>query len=362
MKRAASVALVIVGAWVIACGASGADRGGGVECNAGDARPCACGESASGTQTCDATGSFGACACTDKGLATDPTPDASDGPHLCAAHDAGADGGPAAVKKCQICDFDVDPSAQTTCPLAPACGNGNLGAPAAPTLRPDLVVSTDNGNPVPVEGGSAPPPSAPRGTCLDPQLRIRMKKITVHKGGGSAYCIVEANDGVTSEGAVTMKTGDLSDGDDFPFPVGQGLVWGQGLPECTANNLTLSYYCFKVVDDSAWSSALAAFGDTAAKIGGSPAGSGPYGWAFGVAGAAANAAAAGISAAAKDENRIKVQQTIPVSGLLDLANGRTWSVRTKVKDGCGLFGCDRDYDWELTLEAWGCADKLPNPR
>jgi hypothetical protein len=189
-----------------------------------------------------------------------------------------------------------------------------------------------------------------------------MQKLTIHKGGGDAYCIVEANDGVTSEGAVTMKTGDMSDGDEFPFPVGQGTLWGQGLMECTSNNLTLTYYCFHVVDNSAWSAALKAFGDTAAAIGGSPAGAGPYGWAFGLGGAAANATAAAITAAQKDENRIKVQQTIPVASLFDLTNGRTWSIRTKVKDGCGLFGCDRDYDWELTIQAWGCADRLPAPQ
>ena len=85
-------------------------------------------------------------------------------------------------------------------------------------------------------------------------------------------------------------------------------------------------------------------------------------WAFGLGGAAANAAAAAINAAQKDENRIKVQQTIPVDGLLDLANGRTWSIRTRVKDGCNLFGCSRDFDWELTVQAWGCADRLPTTK
>src|SRR5690606_37558927 len=115
-------------------------------------------------------------------------------------------------------------------------------------------------------------------------------------------------------------------------------------------NLTLTYYCFKVVDNSAWSAALKALGDTAAKIGGSPAGVGPYGWAFGVGGAAANAAAAAIQAAQKDDNRISIQQTIAVEDLLDLTNGRTWTIRSRVKKGCGLFGCQRQYDWELTVQ------------
>jgi hypothetical protein len=279
-------------------------------------------------------------------------------PRLCTS-EASGDSGPAPIKKCQICDFDVDPSQDTVCPQAPSCGNGILGVPTNPTARADLTVYTDNG--AAVDAGVVDPPPAGGGVCLDPQLRIRLAKLTVHRGDGEGYCIIEANDGITSEAAVTMKTSSLKDGDEFPFPVGQGTLWGQGHPECTSNNLTLTYYCFKVVDNSAWAAALKAMGDTAAQVGGSPAGAGPYGWAFGLGGAAANAVAAGITAAQKDDNRIKVQQTIPVAGLLDLTNGRTWSVRTRVQDGCNAFGCSRDYDWELTVQAWGCADRLPSP-
>jgi len=360
MKRRA-LSLLVLGALgvVVACGASGADdRAAFAECNGGQTRACDCaGTTGGGTQTCDpGTSMWQPCTCGDKQIA-DGSIDT--GPSkLCSARDGGIDGGFVTPKKCQVCDFDVEPSATTICPVAPACGNGNLGAPADPKERGDLTVYTDNGKPA-ADASTPAPPGSEKGACLDPQLRIRMQSLTIHKGGGDAYCIVEANDGVTSEAAITMKTGDMNDGDEFPFPVGQGLLWGQGMPECTSNNLTLTYYCYHVVDNSAWSSALKAFGDTAASIGGTPT---PYGWAFGVGGAAANAAAAGIAAAQKDENRIKVQQTIPVASLLDLTNGRTWSIRTKWKDGCNLFGCDRDYDWELKIQAWGCADKLPTPK
>lgn len=362
MKHAL-MTVFLAGAWVVACGASGDDgRGAFADCSGEETRPCDCGGGLTSTQRCDAaTGSYGQCACTEKAPLAEAGVDAG-GSRLCSAKDAGPEGGIVSAKKCQVCDFDVDPSEGTVCPVAPSCGNGNLGAPASPTLRADLTVHTDNGTPVTADGGVTPPQPLPRGTCLDPQLRIRLQKLKVHKGSGDGYCIIEANDGVTSEAAVTMKTGPLKDGDEFPFPVGQGTLWGQSMPECTSNNLTLTYYCFKVVDNSAWSAALKAMGDTAAQIGGSAAGATPYGWAFGLGGAAANAAAAGIAAAQKDENRIKVQQTIPVDSLLDLTNGRSWTIRTKVKDGCGLFGCSRDYDWELTVQAWGCADKLPEPK
>jgi hypothetical protein len=364
MKRAV-ITFLFAGVW-LACASTDADpRAEFADCTAGQSRPCECPGAGTSTQTCDATrGQFGDCACTEK----TPFPDAGTtavSPRLCASSDAGvatADGGTRPAKRCQVCDFDVDPSEGTVCPVAPSCGNGNLGAPAKPTARPDLTVYTDNGKPVAIDGADKPPAAPPKGTCLDPQLRIRLAKLKVNKAGGEAYCIIEANDGVTSEAAVTMKTSALKDGDEFPFPVGQGTLWGQGMPECTSNNLTLTYYCFKVVDNSAWTAALKALGDTAATVGGSPAGGSPYGWAFGVGGAAANAAAAAIAAAQKDDNRIRVQQTIPVDGLLDLTNGRTWNIRSKVRDGCGLFGCDRDFDWELTVEAWGCADRLPAPR
>jgi hypothetical protein len=360
MKRVI-VTLLLAGTW-LACGASGSDdRAGFAECTTGESRACDCPDGTKSTETCAASGTFDACTCTDKTPLADAAVEAAPS-RLCSAKDAGADGGPVSLKKCQVCDFDVEPSQGTVCPAAPSCGNGNLGAPATTIVRSDLTVYTDNGKAVAVDGGAPVPPPMPRGTCLDPQLRIRLQKVKVHKGSGEAYCIIEANDGVTSEAAVTMKTGELKDGDEFPFPVGQGTLWGQGMPECTSNNLTLTYYCYKVVDNSAWSAALSALGSTAASIGGSPAGAGPYGWAFGLGGAAANAAAAAITAASKDENRIKVQQTIPVTSLLDLTNGRSWSIRTKIKDGCGLFGCDRDFDWELTVQAWGCADKLPTPK
>ncbi len=357
------VTLVALGVW-FGCGASGSGRESfEEECKSGESRPCTCADGTTAQQACnDVDGTFGSCSCV--AAAPPALPDAAvDQPdlRLCSSIDAGKkDGG--ATKKCQVCDFDVDPSEATVCPVAPACANGSLGVPVKPALRSDLSVYTDNGTAVAVDGGATTPPTSAKGTCLDAQLRIRIEKLEMHKGGGEGYCIIEANDGVTSEAAVTMKTSDLKDGDEFPFPVGQGLLWGQGQPECTSNNLTLTYYCFKVVDNGAWTAALKAMGDTATKIGGSPAGGGPYGWAFGLGGAAANAAAAAIEAAQKDENRIKVQQTIPVDGLLDLTNGRTWSIRTRVKDGCGLFGCSRDYDWELTVQAWGCADRLPTPK
>lgn len=340
----------------LACGASGDDtRFGFQDCMAGDVRSCSCSEGGSGRQTCGEGGAFGECQCTSLSAST-PSPDEPSGAGECVKKDGGA-----SAKKCQVCDFSANPQSRATCPVAPSCSEGILGVPATTSSRADLSVHIDNGNTLSSEADGGVGSSAPKGTCLDPQLRIRLQKLKVHRGGGEAYCVIEANDGITSEAAVTMKTSDLKEGDEFPFPVGQGTLWGQGQPECTSNNLTLTYYCFKVVDNSAWSSALEAMGSTAAQVGGSPAGAGPYGWAFGLGGAAANAAAAAIDAAQKDENRIKIQQTIAVSDLLDLTNGRTWTIRSSARD-CNFLGiCDRNFDWELTVQAWGCAERLVTP-
>lgn len=358
MKRVAMA--VLLGSVWLACASSESNPAGfASECRAGESRECACaGSTAKGTQTCDATNSlWGACQCA-PGVITDKPEDAG---KTSGCETTTADGGTKSAKKCQVCDFDVKPSSDTRCPVAPACANGSLGAPVDPAPRDDLSIHIENGNAKEVGDGGAPAPTDAE--CLNPQLRLRVKDFKIIKGDAKdgAYCIIEASDGVTSEAAITMRTGELKEGDSFPFPIQQGMLWGQLVPECTANNLTLSYYCFKVVDNSTWAAALDAMGKAAGSLGGSAAGAATgYGWAFGLGGAAAQAAAAGLTAAQKDENRIRIQQTIGTADLLDLTNGRSWTIRSKVRDGCGLIGCSRDWDWEITVQAWGCADKLPD--
>lgn len=335
-----ALAFSAIAAWT-ACGTSAAPAAG--ECNDGETRACTCSDSVDGMQTCGPTRAYGTCVCKPSTQAACP----GDAERL--------DGGSPSGKKCQVCDFDVAPTSETACPATPACGNGSLGVPAESSVRDDLATFVDNGVLVGVDAGAP----AENARCLPPQLRVRIQKLDMHAGGGEGYCIVEATDGVTSAAAMTMKTAAIGAGDDFPFPVDQALLWGQRRPECTSNNLTLTYYCFKVIDNSTWSAAAKAMGDTAVQFGGSPF-AGQYGWAFGLGGAASNAVAAGITAAQKDEIRIKIQQTIPANALLDLTNGRTWSVRSRVKEKCTPVGCLRDFDWELTLQAWGCAEKLPD--
>jgi hypothetical protein len=336
MKRllglAASAAL-----W-IACAGTGA--GGAGACAPGQTQPCVCASGISATQTCDATSAWEACSCGPDGgvLGSD-----SDAASVC------GDGKCSADENCRTCTVDCGKCAK--CEFSPSC-DGALGAPVAPVLRGDLCDPVATG-----DGGAAPAPIV--GTsCLDPELRIRISKIRSRDGDGDVYCIVDAADGSSSEAAITSKM-PLTGGKEVFFSQGEGTLWGQKALKPTTNNLTLTYSCYKVADNGgAWAAALSALGSTATAVGGSSLN--PYGWAFDLGGAGANAAAAAVQAAnSKDELRINWQQTISKDQLLDLTNGRTWTVRRT--DSGGLFGTG-SWDWEITIQSWGCAETLSRAR
>jgi hypothetical protein len=252
-------------------------------------------------------------------------------------------------ENCRTCTVDCGKCAK--CEYAPSC-DGALGAPAAPTVRGDLSNPTVEG-----DAGAAPAPISST-ACLQPELRIRINKVRSINGDGEVYCIVDANDGQTSEAAITSKM-PLAGGKEVFISQGEGTLWGQQALKPSTNNLTLTYNCYKVASGGgAWAAALGALGNTAASVGGSAYN--PYGGAFGIGGAAANAAAAAVQAAnSKDELRINWQQTISKDQLLDLTNGRTWTISRN--DGGGLFGIGK-WEWEITVQAWGCAETLTRPK
>jgi hypothetical protein len=248
-----------------------------------------------------------------------------------------------AAETCTSCPRDCGECPK--CELAPTC----TGAEAVPSKT--LAASHLNlGSLVAVP---APPPAdAAAAGCLDPQLRLRVKAITVNNGGGELYCIVNASDGVTSEVAMTTKTRKLGDDDTHSFEPTVGSFWGGKVLHPTVNNLTITYNCFEVKGDD-WAKVLKAVGDAA---GGASSSAGAYGWVFGLGSVAANAAAAGVAAAAGDGLKFNAQQTIDRQQLLALTNGRYWKVR---QAGGGVFS---KFDWTLTIESWGCAEGVPRPR
>jgi hypothetical protein len=263
----------------------------------------------------------------------------NDGPTTC------GDGRCAGGETCLSCSLDCGQC--PACALAPSCSNA-LGAPSNPTPRPDL----DQGVALPDAGTDAGVPSALPGAdgCQNPQLRMRIVDITTYSGSGTTFCIVDANDGATSEVAITPQSKALSDGETFYFDPATSMFWGQTGLHTTTNNLTITYNCFLVVDNSAWSSALQALGQASQQAGGI---AGPYGWAFGVASAGAQAAAAAINATNGAKLKLNAQQTIDKSELLDLTNGRVWSIR---KSGGGWLD---GWNWQIDVESWGCALGAP---
>jgi hypothetical protein len=301
-----------------------------------------------------------ACGSTSSNDSADPagsgacTPGATCGPDggaFATGADAAAvcgDGKCSPDENCRTCTVDCGKCAK--CEFSPSCDDA-LGAPVAPTLRGDLCDPIATG-----DAGVGPAPIS-ASSCLDPELRIRINKIQSRDGDGDVYCIVDAADGKSSEAAITSKM-PLTGGKEVYISQGEGTLWGKQALKPTTNNLTLTYNCYKVADNGgAWAAALSALGSTATAVGGSSYN--PYGWAFDLGGAGANAAAAAVQAAnSKDELRINWQQTISKDQLLDLTNGRTWTVRRS--DSGGLFGSG-SWDWEITIQSWGCAETLSRP-
>lgn len=354
MARFARGSRGIAGAFVsgllVACsGATGEAPLDGVRtgCDGGTTTSCTCEGGREGTRTCE-DGTYGACVCSDDAGSFDVSADVPDVPPKCG--DLACNG----AETCETCPTDCGKCPK--CDLAPSC----TGAIAVPTTSTELDGFDNEGKSLYVCGvgmGEA----AAKTTCLDPRLRMRIRQIKIAKNGvwpGSLdmYCIVHASDGATSEIAVTPLQKDLGD-DHAPlvFDPNVALFWGQKELRPTINNLTITYKCFRNVDNSAYTSVFGTIKDEAIKAGGV---AGPWGWAFGLGGVAAGIVEAAVGSSGGDTLRLSVQQTIDAGALLDLTNGRIWQIRQSGEGG-GLNG---KWDWTVEIEAWGCADARVVPK
>lgn len=257
---------------------------------------------------------------------------------------------------CLSCEEDCGKCPE--CGHAPSC-TGAIGVPINPTTEGNLCEPGGYAWPGYPDAGVEPP-----ATCGPPKLRFRISKI--HAGNvddKAMYCVVQASDGVQSGVVITNKTGDLADGMEFKFATANGMFWGPTELAETKNNLEITYNCMRVNSD-VWSAVLAAAGVAAEQAGGVLGGSG-YGWAFGLGGVGLQAAAAAINAASGDDNLLNAQQIIDRNQLLDLANGRSWTIQYKTPKSAklcgGFFSGYEECDVTITIESWGCADARPNP-
>ncbi len=249
------------------------------------------------------------------------------------------------TENCETCPGDC--GACPACGAAPSCTDA-VGLPYQPALRADLCQGAHENSSLP---DGKPPYTA---NCGPAKLRLRLASLEATKGSGKAYCIVHATDGTTSAVAITPKTKDLDDKETFFFSPGVGMFWGNKELQRTTNNLTITYNCFHVKSD-AWSKVLSTLGDSANKNGGV---AGDYGWAFAAGGASADVAAAAVQAASGDDLKLNAQQVISKADLLDLTNGRKWTLQ---QEGGTHWYSLYHWNWRVTVEAWGCADAIYAP-
>ena len=292
-----------------------------------------------------ATGSQGA----DEALAPTPTDDAGTGEETsvdpCGDRHCDETGG----ETCTSCAVDCGDCA--SCTAAPTC-TGAFPFPSAPTA----LASFDNaGRAIYVCGDDVGTPAA---SCSSAQLKVAVRSLVAHRSGTSGanlFCVVTSDDGQASELLVTPLQSGVLDGASFPLSAAQGMVWGQSpAVKLSQFNLTLQYDCYELTQPSQWAGLLGAIGNAVGAVGSVPGN--PYGWAFGLGGIAAQAAATALNTAPGVVLRMSVQQTISAHALIDLTNGRTWSIRQAGSTG-GTFPAT--WDWELQVESWGCAEPRP---
>jgi hypothetical protein len=348
---------LLTAAFMLGCGATGSasfetdsgtvadDASHAPACEAKTFRACTCHGGSTGMQTCGADGGWDACVCMEKlgmDAGTKAKPVCGDG--VCNGKDT-----------CETCPDDC--GACPVCDLAPTC-TGAASVPASPTA----LASFDNGTQTVYSSGTD---AGAGGTanCSDPLLEMRVSDIQIHKNGASSgvemFCMVQADDGQSSELMVTPNYSNLVDNNPaLILSPSAGTFWGQAVNgvKLSQFNITVTYQCFMILQPDAFQNALGAIANVAGAAAAIPGN--PYGWAFGLGGAAAAATAAATAAGTGASVLLSVQQTIDSNALLSLTNGRTWTVEqtgsTKLDGDCGFFGgCN--WDWELDVEAWGCA-------
>jgi len=190
--------------------------------------------------------------------------------------------------------------------------------------------------------------------CGAPMLRIRVAQVTVHEedddfANDIVYCAVVSEGADGGEVRVTPETPNLDEGDSYSFSVESGVMWGQHEPRSPGGNLMITYDCFEADSSDGYKNLVDGVAKASTDVGGILNDNGDQGWIFEVAGAVVPIVTDAL-VLDSDDHLFNATQIIPVEKDLDLTNGRFWTVR---REGTHL---NSDWDWELRIEAWGCAE------
>lgn len=253
---------------------------------------------------------------------------------------------------CMSCPLDCNRC--PTCDMAPSC----TGALAVPTSSANLAQcdnTTSDGTmrtnyACGMDLGVAPSST----TCADPQLRIRVREMSIQRGffdiPRNLYCVISAEDGRHSE--LLLITPREVAGNRNTTTVNlrpsEGVLWGQGDLYRSISNITITYGCFLASDGAAAQRILNEISGRAAMVSEHADG---YGWVFGTV-AVLGSILGGSLGTIRDSQILDVQQTVAAEGLLSLTTPKTWQIRVR-RGNLDLSGAS---DLRLTIESWGCAN------
>lgn len=206
----------------------------------------------------------------------------------------------------------------------------------------------------------------PGGTveCGAPLLRVGVQKVFVHNPDDpwpdekdEIFCVIQAESGNGGEVRLLPPTPGLGKGKEFVYSLEAGVIWGQQGPKTPNGNLLITYDCIEQDDSSSYQKLVDSIASAAGQLGGIVPGD--AGWILSTVGALGPVISGSIGLNG-DDHLFNAQQVIPLDMQLSLTNGGYWSIR-KGEDGT-LFS----WDWELFIQAWGCAeygvaDKAPMP-
>lgn len=254
------------------------------------------------------------------------------------------------TETCESCPLDCNRC--PTCDMAPSC-TGALAVPTASTALAECNNSMGSNDRTNYACGTTLGVAPADTTCADPQLRIRIKEISIQRGffdiPRNLYCILSAEDGRHSELLLVTPREVAGNRNTTRINLrpSEGALWGQGDLYRSISNITITYGCFLASDGAA---AQRVLNDIAGRAMGASQHADGYGWVFGTVAVLGTILGSSLGTI-RDSQIMDVQQTISAGALLTLTNARTWEIRNR-RGNLDLSGAS---DLRLTVEAWGCA-------